>query len=118
MRDEMQVGDLVLYYHSNASPPAIVGLGKVVSQAYPDFTAFDKSSPYFDPKSKQDKPTWMMVDIQFVEKFSQPLPLETLREKPELSNMVLLQKGSRLSIQPVRPSEFEVIVRMARDKQK
>ena len=114
MRDEMQIGDLVLFYHSNASPPAIVGLAKVVRAFYPDPTAFDTKSPYFDPKSRKEKPTWGMVDIQLVEKFSQPLGLDFLKTVPELSEMALLQKGSRLSVQPVRPGEFEKVIQLSR----
>jgi predicted RNA-binding protein with PUA-like domain len=114
MRDEMQIGDFVLFYHSNASPPAIVGLAKVVRAFYPDPTAFNKKSPYFDPKSRKEQPTWGMVDIQLVEKFSQPLGLDFLKKVPELSKMTLLQKGSRLSVQPVRPDEFDTVIRLSR----
>jgi len=113
LRDQMQIGDFVLFYHSNATPPAVVGLAKVVSQSYPDFTAFDENSDYFDPKSKKESPTWMMVDLQFAEKFNNPLSLESLKNAPGLRNMTLLQKGSRLSVQPVSPQEFELIIQLA-----
>jgi predicted RNA-binding protein with PUA-like domain len=113
MRDQMQMGDLVLFYHSNATPSAIVGLAKVSSTAYPDPTAFDPNSDYFDPKSKKENPTWMMVDITFVHKFARPLPLDALRPVQELAKMPLLQKGSRLSVQPVGAAEFQWIIEMA-----
>ena len=114
LRDQMKKGDLVLFYHSNASPTAVMGVAKVVREGYPDFTAFDPNDPHYDPKSNPDQPTWFMVDVQLVERFLQPVTLETLRKVPELKNMVLLQKGSRLSVQPVRPAEFETILGIAR----
>jgi predicted RNA-binding protein with PUA-like domain len=114
LRDQMQVGDLVLFYHSNAAPPEVAGIVRVVKPGYPDQMAFDPADPHFDPKSTPEKPTWFMVDVQFVEKFSKPLSLSQLRQMPELAQMVLLQKGSRLSVQPVRPAEFEAIVKRAR----
>ena len=114
LRDQMKRGDYVLFYHSSATPTAVVGIAKVVREGYPDFTAFDPKHPHYDPKSKTDQPTWYMVDIQLVERFPQPISLDTLREVRELKNMVLLQKGSRLSVQPVRPDEFQAIVRIAR----
>ena len=113
MRDKIKKGDDVLFYHSNADPPAIVGVATIVKQAYPDFTAFDPSEKHYDPKSKQSEPTWMMVDIKFKQKFKQPLALPELREIVELKEMELLRKGSRLSVQPVRQKEFEAILRLA-----
>jgi predicted RNA-binding protein with PUA-like domain len=115
LRDQMQLGDKVLYYHSNTEPTAVVGIVEVVRTGYPDHTAFDTGDPHFDPKSKPDRPTWYMVDVKFVEKFSRQLSLAELRKIPELNAMVLLQKGSRLSVQPVRPQEFETIVELARE---
>jgi predicted RNA-binding protein with PUA-like domain len=109
LRDEMKLGDLVLFYHSNAKPPGIAGVAKVVREGYPDHTAFDKNDEHFDPKSKPEDPTWYMVDVQLVEKFDQPLSLPELRELPALSKMALLQRGSRLSVQPVSPNEFKTI---------
>lgn len=114
LRDSMQVGDQVLYYHSNAQPPCVVGIARIVRSGYPDFTAFDSQNCHFDPKSTPAKPTWYMVDVQFVEKFSNPLELNKLRAIPELSRMVLLQKGSRLSVQPVTLDEFTTIVNLGR----
>lgn len=115
LRDQMQLGDKILFYHSNAEPPAVVGIAEVTQTGYPDHTAFDSKDPHFDPKSKPESPTWYMVDVCFVEKFNRPLGLTELRQVSELGNMVLLQKGSRLSVQPVRPVEFETIVRLARE---
>ncbi len=113
LRDDMRVGDLVLFYHSNAKPPAVAGLAQVVKEGYPDHTAFDEQSDHFDPKSKTDDPTWFMVDLKFVEKFSNPISLVDLRQHSELAGMVLLQRGSRLSVQPVSPKEFKVVLRIA-----
>jgi predicted RNA-binding protein with PUA-like domain len=109
----MKVGDQVLFYHSNADPPAIVGIAEVVRTAYPDPTQFDKKDEHYDPASDPAHPRWDMVDIRFVRKFSTPLPLDLLRKQPELKGMELLRKGSRLSVQPVRPSEWAVIVDLA-----
>ena len=113
MRDEMKKGDLVLYYHSNAKPPGIVGIAKVVKEAYPDFTAFDPNDKHFDPKSKQEDPRWFMVDIKLEKKFKQILPLPELKQVKALDGMVLLQKGSRLSIQPVTRKQFDTIGKLA-----
>ncbi len=109
----MQIGDQVLFYHSNADPPAIVGIAEVVRTAYPDPTQFDKKDKHYDPRSDPAKPRWDMVDIRFVRKFPTPLPLDLLRQQPGLKGMELLRKGSRLSVQPVRPSEWAVILKLA-----
>jgi predicted RNA-binding protein with PUA-like domain len=114
LRDDVRIGDQVLYYHSNAEPPHVAGVAEVVREAYPDHFALDEKSPYFDPKSTAEKPTWVMVDIALVEIFKRPIPLATLREVPSLAEMVLLQKGSRLSIQPVTPKEFAAVLKLAR----
>lgn len=114
LRDEIKVGDPVLFYHSSTNPTAIVGTAKVVRGGYPDFTAWDVTSPYYDPKSSIDAPRWFMVDIQLIEKFSQPLTLQFLRTVEELNDMVLLRKGSRLSVQPVTPEEYAAVLRCAR----
>lgn len=114
LRDSMQKGDYVLFYHSNADPAAVVGVAQVARSGYPDYTAFDPKSDHYDPKSKPDQPTWYMVDVQFVEKFNTPLSLEVLKKVEKLAKMALLQKGSRLSVQPVGPAEFETIVEMGR----
>ena len=113
MRDDMRVGDLVFFYHSNAEPAAIVGICEVVRAAYPDHTALDPADPHFDPKSRPDAPTWVMVDIRAVEALPRPLSLADLRQAPGLERMVLLQKGSRLSVQPVTAPEWKAVVALA-----
>jgi predicted RNA-binding protein with PUA-like domain len=109
MMNEMEVGDLALFYHSNATPPGVVGVCRIHSKPYPDHTAFDKKSNYFDPKSTKEKPRWFMVDVSYVKTYPRPIPLSELREQKELEGMVLLQKGSRLSIQPVSKEHFSFI---------
>jgi predicted RNA-binding protein with PUA-like domain len=113
MRDEMKRGDLVLFYHSSADPTAIVGIAEVVKDGYPDPTALDPKDSHYDPKSKKDDPTWFMVDLKARERFPKPLTLAELREVKGLEKMVLLQKGSRLSVQPVTEREWEIICRAA-----
>jgi predicted RNA-binding protein with PUA-like domain len=111
---EMAVGDRVLFYHSNAGPPAIVGSAEVVKTAYPDDSQFDKSSDHYDAGSRKDDPRWDMVDLGYREKFPTSLPLDQLRQEPKLEGMVLLRKGSRLSVQPVSEAEWKVITDLAR----
>ncbi|HTE06521.1 MAG TPA: EVE domain-containing protein [Planctomycetota bacterium] len=113
LRDQMRLGDGVLFYHSSADPPSVVGLAEVASRPRPDDTAFDPKDDHHDPASEREKPTWFLVDIRHVETFAQPLGRDTLGTVPELRHMVLLQRGSRLSVQPVRRDEFELIVRLA-----
>jgi predicted RNA-binding protein with PUA-like domain len=113
LRDEIQVGDRVLYYHSNAEPSAVVGTAVVVKAGYPDSSAFDKRSDYYDPKATTENPIWAMVDIRFDSKFKEPLPLEQLRKVAALAKMELLRKGSRLSVQPVTKSEFDAVLKLA-----
>lgn len=113
MRDEMQVGDGVLFYHSSADPPAVVGTAKVVKAGYPDPTAWDKNDHHFDPAASPENPRWSMVDIKLEKIFKQPLALESLRKVPALKKMELLRKGSRLSVQPVTKEEFEVVLKLA-----
>jgi len=110
MRDGMKVGDGVLFYHSSCDVPAIAGLAEVSRAAHPDPTQFDAKSEFYDAKSKRDAPTWMMVEIRFVKKLKQPLTLDTLKKIPKLKNMMLLQRGSRLSVQPVKPDEWETVI--------
>ena len=114
MRDGMKVGDLVLFYHSSAEPTAVVGVVRVVREAYPDHTAFDKADSHYDPKSRRDAPTWMMVDVQAVERFAHPVALAELRKVKGLAKMALLQTGSRLSVQPVTAREFEIVCGLGR----
>ena len=106
----MNRGDQGLFYHSNADPPAIVGIVKVVKAAYPDRYALDKKSRYFDPKSTPTSPIWSMVDVRLIRKFEKPLSLEVLRMVKGLERMELLRKGSRLSVQPVREQEWKIIM--------
>jgi predicted RNA-binding protein with PUA-like domain len=114
MRDEMQLGDRVLVYHSSADPPAVVGTATIVRAAYPDDTALDKNDDHYDPASTPDNPRWFMVDIRLETIFKQPLPLEKLRGIAALKEMELLRKGSRLSVQPVRKTEFDAILKLAK----
>jgi len=111
MRD-MAIGDQVLFYHSNADPPAVVGVAEVVKKAYADPTQFDKRNGHYDPDSDPAAPRWEMVDITFVRKFKTPLSLDRLRAEPKLKGMVLLRKGSRLSVQPVTQAEWDYILKL------
>ena len=114
MRDEMQVGDPVLFYHSSADPSGVAGLARIVRTGVVDATQFDPASPYHDPTARQDDPRWICVDVEFVEKFGALVPLSELREVPSLRAMWLLRKGMRLSVQPVTPRQYEVIVELGR----
>jgi len=109
MRDSMKKGDKVFFYHSNAEPPGIAGVAEVDKEGYPDPTAFDPKSKYYDPKSKKENPTWILVDVKFVQKFNEMISLEQLRQVKGLENMLVLKKGQRLSIQPVTQKEWELI---------
>lgn len=112
LRDEMKLGDLVLVYHSNAEPPGAVGIAKIVREGYPDHTQFDPKDGHFDPESDPANPRWFMVDLQAVAPLARLVPLPELRDAKGLQKMVLLQKGSRLSVQPVAKDEFELVVKM------
>lgn len=109
MRDGMSVGDGILFYHSNTKPPGIVGLAEVVSEAYPDPTAFDKKSKYYDEKSDPSNPRWFLVDVAYRKDFKHQVSLEAMKGMPELAEMKVLQKGNRLSITPVSESEYKAI---------
>ncbi|NOX67292.1 MAG: EVE domain-containing protein [Chlorobi bacterium] len=113
MRDDMKKGDLVLFYHSNAEPTAVVGVCEVVKEGYPDFTAFDPEAKHFDPKSKEDNPTWMMVDIKLIKKFKRPVTLKEIKEHSKLQNMRLVQRGNRLSVMPIEKKEFDLILKLS-----
>ena len=113
MRDDMKIGDLVFIYHSVVKPMAIMGVAEVVKESYPDHFAFEQSHKYFDPKSKPEAPSWMMVDVRAKFSLKEPLTLAQLKTIPGLEEMMLLQKGSRLSIQPVRANEYQIIVGLA-----
>jgi len=109
LRDSMKVGDRVLFYASNTEATGVVGIAEVARDGYPDHFAFDETHHYYDPKSKPESPTWFMVDLKFVAKFPIVVGLATLRTTPGLEKMVVLQKGSRLSVQPVTKEEFEIV---------
>ena len=112
MRDGMKRGDLVFFYHSSTDPAAIVGVAEVAREAYPDPTALDATHAHFDPKSRTDAPTWVMVDLRAVEPLAHPLALADLRRVKGLEKMALLQKGSRLSVQPVTKEEWDIIYKL------
>ena len=113
LRDQMKQGDRVFYYHSNAEPSGIAGICEVVREGYPDHTAFDPTDPHFDPKSRRDEPTWYMVDVRAVAAFPRLVTLAELKGVKGLEKMALVQKGSRLSVQPVTRKEWEVVCRIA-----
>lgn len=110
MRDEMKLGDWVLFHHSNANPSGIAGLAKVCKEAHPDFTAWDPQDDHFDPKSSPENPIWMMVDLAFEKKFTRFLSLEFLNTLPEFASMGLLKKGNRLSVMPVEEAHFNQVM--------
>lgn len=111
---DMQVGDLALFYHSNATPPGVVGVAKVASEPYPDPSQWDPASEYFDEKSTEQKPRWWLVDFSFVSEFSTMVRLEDMRANAKLEGMVVLQKGTRLSINPVLKKHFDLVVKMGK----
>ena len=111
MRDEMKIGDLVLYYHSNCKPPHVTGIAKVVAEGYPDFTSWDTSSKYYDDKSSIENPRWMMVDISPVVEL-ETVSLSEIKDNHLLEGMPLIQRGQRLSVQPVSVEHFNVICEM------
>ena len=118
MRDEMQPGDPILFYHSSCPIPGVYGVGRVASEAYPDPTQFDTKSPYYDPRATKAKPLWQLVDIAFVKKLKEPVTLAQMRANKKLAKMITLQPGSRLSITPVTAAEFEEIIRAAGSAEK
>ena len=113
MRDGMEIGDLAIFYHSNAKPPGAVGLARVCSDVYPDPTQFDDKSKYFDPKSNPDDPRWLLRDFEFVLEFPEMVTLEALKEEKALEGMLVTQRGTRLSITPVEPKHFRKVCSMA-----
>jgi predicted RNA-binding protein with PUA-like domain len=114
LRDDMKVGDGVLFYASNADPTGVTGVAEVCREGYPDPYAWKKGHKYFDEKSDPKNPTWYMVDIRFVERFPAIVPLATLKATKGLEKMVVTQKGSRLSVQPVTQQEFDLVVKLGR----
>jgi predicted RNA-binding protein with PUA-like domain len=116
MRDQMQVGDPVLFYASNADPSGVTGLATISRAAYPDPFAWKKGHKYFDEASTKEKPIWYMVDIAFAERFPEIVPLETLKRTKGLEKMMVTQKGSRLSVQPVTKAEYDIVLKLGRRK--
>lgn len=111
---EMQLGDLALFYHSSIAEPATVGICKVVKTAYPDFTQFERDGEYFDGRAKPDKPIWFMIDVAYVEALENPVTLARMRAEPRLVGMALLRRGQRLSVQPVMPHEWKIVLELAK----
>ena len=116
MRDQMTVGDHVLFYHSNAEPPGVAGLAKISQTGLADPSQFDSQSKYFDPTSDLQNPRWIMVQLTFVKTFKYFVSLPELRQEPDLSGMILLQKGSRLSVQPVDATHFDFICQLGQSQ--
>lgn len=114
MRDDMQEGDGVLFYASNADPSGVTGLATILKAGYPDAFAWKRGHKYFDETSTKASPVWYTVDIGFVERFPSVVPLDTLKATPGLENMMVTRKGSRLSIQPVTKPEYDIVVRLGR----
>jgi predicted RNA-binding protein with PUA-like domain len=110
----MQVGDLVLFYHSSTTPPGVAGVARVAREAYPDPTQFDRKSPYFDARSQREEPRWSMVDVTFVEKLKEPVTLAALKEDAALSGMLVIRRGMRLSVQPVDAEHFKRVLQLGR----
>ena len=116
MRDQMQVGDDVLFYHSSCEPPHVAGIARVVREAYPDDSAWDPKSDYHDPASTPEDPRWFMVDVQGERELPAPVTLAEIRANAKLAAMKLVQKGQRLSVQPVTAAEYAEVLRMAEAK--
>ena len=111
---EMRLGDLALFYHSSIAEPAAVGICKIARTAYPDFTQFDRTSEYFDGRARVEKPLWFMVDVAYVEPLEHPVTLSAMRAEPRLVAMPLLRRGQRLSVQPVMPHEWKIVLELAK----
>ena len=112
IRDDMSVGDLAFFYHSNCEIPGIYGLMTIASDAYPDHTAFDKKAKYYDVRSKKDKPTWLMVDVKYKRKLKKIITLKDLKSYKQLSDMRVVQRGNRLSITEVNKKDWEFILKL------
>ena len=112
MRDDMRKGDMVLFYHSSCDVPGVAGLAMVSLESHPDPTQFDPKSDYYDPKATKESPRWFMVEVEFVEKFNEVVTLHTIKNVKALENMPLVQKGSRLSINPVTEKEYKTILEL------
>jgi predicted RNA-binding protein with PUA-like domain len=113
LRDEIKVGDRVLFYHSNAKPMAVVGTAEVIRNGYPDHTAFDPEDKHYDPKSDSDEPTWFMVDVKFLQRFESAVTRDDLKADETTAGMMVMQRGCRLSIQPVTAGEWKAVLRLA-----
>lgn len=113
MRDQMRVGDEVLFYHSSAEPPGVAGVARVSKSAKPDPTALDPKDDHFDPKATTEQPIWTTIEIEFVRRFDELLSLERLRGRADLAGLPLLARGQRLSVQPVSPEHFAIILSLA-----
>ena len=113
MRNDMKVGDGVLFYHSNTKPVGVVGVAEVARESYPDHTAFDPEDEHFDPKSDPGNPRWFMVDVRFVRELPRCVTLNELKATPGLEEMKVVQRGQRLSVQPVMPEEWELVLALA-----
>lgn len=111
---DMKVGDKALFYHSNAKPTGPAGIAKIVKTSYPDFTAWDPKDHHFDPKSDPEKPSWFMVDIEFVEKFARTVSLAEIREHPDLADMMLINRFRAPSVQPVEKRHVDAIRKMSK----
>lgn len=116
MRDDMKVGDLAFYYHSNGEPSGAAGVARITKAGTPDPHQFDKKSKYYDEKATKEKPIWITVEIEFVEEFPEIVPIERLRQEKSLAKMQLLARGNRLSILPVTAAEWETILALGRGK--
>lgn len=113
MRDDMKLGDMVLFYHSSCEVPGVAGLAKVSKTSHPDPSQFDSKSEYYDPKATKEAPRWFMVEVEFVQKFDAVVTLAMIKDTKGLDKMPLVQKGSRLSINPVTSSEYKIILALA-----
>ncbi len=113
MRDEMAIGDMVLYYHSRDEPIGVAGIARVCKASYADHTSWDPDSKYFDPKSTPENPRWFMVDLEFVEEFDRVLPLSELKQDDKLDGMLVIKRGQRLSIQPVDKKHYKRVLKLA-----
>ena len=112
IRDEIKSGDFIFIYHSVVQPMSIMGIAKVVREAYPDHFAFDNQHKYYDPKSNPDNPSWLMFDVQAVQEFDKPVTMEELKNHPALNDMALLKKGNRMSVQSVTEKDWNYIVNL------
>lgn len=118
MRDDMRVGDGVLFYHSSCAEPGVVGIARVASAPYPDPTQFERGSEYFDARSSRAQPRWMLVDIGFERKFARPVTLACLRAEPRLADCALLRRGNRLSVLPLTRAHWDTVLALARSSNK